>query len=127
MSNSGVTHDSTTCLSLKIFILQEFLDQIGDFNVIQIGEGEKAISFNADFWQMGNLVDYDRIFVGYPSWWYKMPMVMYGFFEQHDLIGKMLTPFTTHGGSRFSDSLREIKRLLPNAQLVTQCLAIYKK
>ncbi|WMT13037.1 flavodoxin [Serratia fonticola] len=71
-----------------------------------------------------NLADYDQIFIGYPIWWYKMPMAMYSFFEQHDFSGKMLIPFTTHGGSRFSDSLREIKRLQPNAQLVTQGLAI---
>jgi flavodoxin len=49
---------------------------------------------------------------------------MYSFFEQHDFSGKTLIPFTTHGGSRFSDSLREIKRLQPNAQLITQGLAI---
>jgi flavodoxin len=71
-----------------------------------------------------NLADYNQVFVGYPIWWYKMPMVMYSFFEQHDFSGKTLIPFTTHGGSRFSDSLREIKRLQPNAQLVTQGLAI---
>ncbi|WP_114194439.1 flavodoxin [Edaphovirga cremea] len=71
-----------------------------------------------------NLADYDQIFIGYPIWWYKMPMVMYSFFEQHDFSGKTLIPFTTHGGSRFSDSLREIKRLQPNAQLLMQGLAI---
>ncbi|CAI1610314.1 flavodoxin [Serratia fonticola] len=71
-----------------------------------------------------NLADYNQVFVGYPIWWYKMPMVMYSFFEQHDFSGKTLIPFTTHGGSRFSDSLREIKHLQPNAQLVTQGLAI---
>ncbi len=71
-----------------------------------------------------NLADYNQVFVGYPIWWYKMPMVMYSFFEQHDFSGKTLIPFTTHGGSRFSDSLREIKLLQPSAQLVTQGLAI---
>ncbi|MCO7510359.1 flavodoxin [Serratia fonticola] len=71
-----------------------------------------------------NLAEYEQIFIGYPIWWYKMPMAMYSFFEQHDFSGKKLIPFTTHGGSRFSDSLREIKRLQPNAQLVIQGLAI---
>lgn len=37
-----------------------------------------------------NLADYDQIFIGYPIWWYKMPMVMYSFFEQHDFSGKPL-------------------------------------
>ena len=71
-----------------------------------------------------NLADYDTVFIGYPIWWYKMPMVLYSFLEQHDLSGKTVIPFTTHGGSRFSDSISEIKRLQPNARLITQGLAI---
>lgn len=71
-----------------------------------------------------NLADYDTVFIGYPIWWYKMPMVLYSFLEQHDLSGKTIIPFTTHGGSRFSDSISEIKRLQPNARLITQGLAI---
>lgn len=71
-----------------------------------------------------NLSDYDTLFIGYPIWWYQMPMAMYSFFEQNDLSGKTIIPFTIHGGSRFSNSLREIKRLQPNAKLITQGLAI---
>ncbi|WP_140917899.1 flavodoxin [Limnobaculum xujianqingii] len=74
--------------------------------------------------KIDNLTDYDRVFIGYPIWWYKMPMPLYSFLQQHDLSGKTLIPFTSHGGSRFSDSLREIKRLQPDARLVTQGLAI---
>ena len=32
-----------------------------------------------------NLDDYDTIFVGYPNWWYDMPMAMYSFFDEYDL------------------------------------------
>lgn len=71
-----------------------------------------------------NLSDYDTLFIGYPIWWYQMPMAMYSFFEQNDLSGKTIIPFTIHGGSRFSNSLGEIKRLQPNAKLITQGLAI---
>ncbi|ACZ77488.1 MULTISPECIES: flavodoxin [Dickeya] len=71
-----------------------------------------------------NLNNYDTVFIGYPIWWYKMPMVLYSFLEQHDLRGKTIIPFTTHGGSRFSDSLSEIARLQPNAKLITQGLTI---
>ena len=46
-----------------------------------------------------NLVDYDNIFVGYPMWWYTLPMVMYKFFEDYDFSGKNLIPFNTHEGS----------------------------
>ena len=71
-----------------------------------------------------NLADYDTVYIGYPIWWYKMPMVLYSFLEQHDLSGKTLIPFTTHGGSRFSGSIQEIARLQPHAQVVSNGLAI---
>lgn len=71
-----------------------------------------------------NIDDYDKVFIGYPIWWYKMPMPLYSFLEQHNFSGKTLIPFTVHGGSRFSDSLREIKRLQPQAHLITSGLAI---
>ncbi len=71
-----------------------------------------------------DLSDYDIIYVGYPIWWYTMPMVIYGLFEQHDFAGKTVIPFTTHGGSRLADSLREIARMQPQAKLVTRALSI---
>lgn len=74
--------------------------------------------------KVDNLTDYDTVFIGYPNWWYKMPMVLYSFLEQHDLKGKTIIPFTTHGGSRFSDSIQEITRLQPQAKVITDGLAI---
>lgn len=71
-----------------------------------------------------DLSDYDTIYVGYPIWWYTMPMVIYSLFEQNDFAGKTVIPFTTHGGSRLADSLRQIVRLQPQARLVTRALSI---
>lgn len=65
-----------------------------------------------------NLGDYDVIFVGYPNWWYDMPMVIYGFFEEYDFKGKTVIPFVTHGGSRFSQSVETIDKLEPDARVV---------
>ncbi|MFJ1229939.1 flavodoxin [Yersinia proxima] len=74
--------------------------------------------------QLPDLSDYDIIYVGYPIWWYTMPMVIYSLFEQNDFAGKTVIPFTTHGGSRLADSLREIARMQPQAKLVTRALSI---
>ena len=62
-----------------------------------------------------NLEDYDVIFVGYPTWWSDMPMILYSFFEQNDFSGKTIIPFNTHGGSGFSGTVSTIARLEPNA------------
>lgn len=71
-----------------------------------------------------DLSNYDTIYVGYPVWWYTMPMVIYTLFEQHDFAGKIIIPLTTHGGSRLADSLREISRRQPQAKLISRALTL---
>ncbi|MGL4410991.1 MAG: flavodoxin [Bacteroidales bacterium] len=58
-----------------------------------------------------NFDSYDVIFVGYPNWWYDMPMVIYTLFNEYDFTGKVIVPFCTHGGSGFSESVETIKKL----------------
>lgn len=65
-----------------------------------------------------NLKDYDVIFIGYPNWWYDMPMVIYSFFDAYDFKGKTIIPFVTHGGSRFSQSVQTIKELEKEARVI---------
>lgn len=65
-----------------------------------------------------NLDEYDIIFVGYPNWWYDMPMVMYSFFEEYDFSGKTVIPFNVHNGSRFSSTISTIQELEPNASVI---------
>ena len=65
-----------------------------------------------------NLKDYDVVFVGYPNWWYDMPMPLYTFFEEYDFSGKTVIPFCTHGGSRFSQSVKTIAELEKNATVI---------
>lgn len=65
-----------------------------------------------------NLKDYDVVFVGYPNWWYDMPMPLYTFFDEYDFSGKTIIPFCTHGGSRFSKSVRTITELEPKATVI---------
>ena len=56
-----------------------------------------------------NLADYDVIFVGFPNWWYDMPMPLYSFFDEYDFTGKTIIPFCTHGGSRFSQAEKRME------------------
>lgn len=66
-----------------------------------------------------NLDDYDTIFVGYPNWWYDLPMLMYNFFDEYDFSGKTIIPFCTHNGSRFSSTINTIRELEPYATVIT--------
>ena len=65
-----------------------------------------------------NTDTYQTIFVGYPSWWGTMPMPLFTFFEQINCSGKTIVPFTTHEGSRFGQSLRDLQTLCPDAVLL---------
>lgn len=62
-----------------------------------------------------NMEKYDVVFVGFPTWWYDMPMAMYTFFETYDLSGKTIVPFCTSGGSGFSNTVKTIRELEPKA------------
>ena len=52
-----------------------------------------------------------------------MPMALFTFLENYDFSGKTICPLITHGGSGFSNSLKDIKRLCPDAT-ITDGLAI---
>ena len=65
-----------------------------------------------------NLKDYDVVFVGFPNWWYDMPMPLYSFFDEYDFSGKTVIPFCTHGGSRFSDAIKTIRELEKGATVL---------
>lgn len=65
-----------------------------------------------------NLDNYDTIFIGYPNWWYDLPMPLYSLFEKYDFSGKNIIPFCTHNGSRFSSTIETIEELEPDATVM---------
>lgn len=69
--------------------------------------------------KVDNMDDYDVIFIGYPNWWYDLPMPLYTFLEEYDLSGKTIVPFSTHGGSGFSNTIDTIAELQPDATVIT--------
>lgn len=34
---------------------------------------------------ISNLKEYDTVFVGFPNWWYDMPMPLYTFFDEYEM------------------------------------------
>lgn len=65
-----------------------------------------------------NLEDYDTIFLGFPNWWYGMPMAIYSFLDEYDFSGKTIVPFVTSGGSGFSNAISEIESAEPSATVL---------
>ena len=61
---------------------------------------------------------YDTVFIGYPIWWYKMPMVMETFFDTYDFTGVTIIPFNTHAGSHSGGTYDMIRDREPGANVV---------
>lgn len=91
-----------------------------DYNtVVDQGQAEKNNNVKPKIaTHLENLDSYDIVFIGFPNWWYGMPMVMYSFFDEYDFSGKTIIPFCTSGGSAFSDAISEIKEAEPNATVL---------
>lgn len=45
------------------------------------------------------MAQYDVIYLGFPVWWYDLPMPVWTFLEEYDLEGKTVIPFFSHNGS----------------------------
>ena len=64
------------------------------------------------------LAKYDTIFLGFPVWWYDLPMPMWTFLESADLSGKTVIPFFSHeGSSNGASSLGTIEKLAEGAEV----------
>ena len=67
-----------------------------------------------------NMDGYDIVYLGFPNWYYGMPMVVYSFLEEYDLSGKTVIPFVTSGGSGFSNAISEIQNIQPDAAVLSE-------
>ena len=67
---------------------------------------------------VGNMAEYDTVFLGFPIWWYIAPTIVNTFLEAHDLAGKRIVPFFTSGGSGAGRTLDYLKPSAPKATFV---------
>ena len=69
--------------------------------------------------ELPDLSQYNTIFIGAPVWWGDWPMIMYTFFENEDLSGKKLVPFSTHEGSGLSGFDKKLASAVPDSEVLT--------
>ena len=67
---------------------------------------------------VGNLSDYDTIFLGYPIWWSDFPMFIYTFMEKQDFSGKTIIPFCTSGGEYMTGNESEIPSIARGSKVL---------
>ena len=59
--------------------------------------------------KIDNMEQYDRIYVGFPIWWYVAPTIINTFLESYDFAGKTIILFATSGGSGFGKTAEKLK------------------
>lgn len=65
--------------------------------------------------KLGNMGDYDVVFLGFPIWWYVAPTIINTFLESYDFSGKTIVPFATSGGSGLGDTEKVLRPLCPGS------------
>ncbi len=74
-----------------------------------------------------NLDQYDTVFLGYPNWWYGVPMALLSFLEENDLSGKQVYLFCSHGTGGLADSVDIIEEAIPNAEISDNVFDCYEE
>lgn len=73
-----------------------------------------------------NFEDYDVIFLGFPNWWYTLPMPVLTFVEEYDWSGKTVIPFVTHGTGGLSGTIRDLTAALPDDAAILDAIGVYR-
>jgi len=67
--------------------------------------------------QVSGIAGYDTVFLGFPIWGETAPPIIRSFLSAHDLAGKALIPFITHGRYGLGDSEAVVAKHAPRALL----------
>lgn len=74
-----------------------------------------------------NLENYDVVFLGYPNWWYGVPMALLSFLENNDLSGKQVYLFCSHGTGGLASSVDIITEALPDGKISDNIFDCYEE
>lgn len=72
-----------------------------------------------------NMEQYDTVLLGFPNWWYTVPMAIHSFLEEYDFSSKTIVPFVTHGTGGLASTIQDIKADLPNSEIL-EPIGVYR-
>ena len=68
--------------------------------------------------RVADIARYQTVFLGFPVWGTTAPSIIRSFLSQHDVSGKTLVPFITHGGYGPGSSQEVVAQHAPRARLI---------
>lgn len=84
---------------------------------VELAEKEKNQGLLPAIKKLPDLSSEMEIFLGFPNWCGTFPMVVKNFLKSQSFNQKNIYPFCTHEGSAFGQSLEDLKKICPNANL----------
>ncbi len=70
--------------------------------------------------------NYDIVFLGFPNWWYTLPMAVLSFVEEYDFSGKIIVPFCTHGTGGLASTIQDLTAALPDDVTILDPIGVYR-
>ncbi|WP_176059597.1 flavodoxin [Paraburkholderia sp. BCC1876] len=67
--------------------------------------------------RVSDISRYDRVYLGFPIWGETVPPIIRTFLATHELAGKTLTPFVTHGGYGLGNSMSVLASNAPRTEV----------
>jgi flavodoxin len=88
------------------------------FETVEQAQQERDSGFEPPLGAVVESMDsYETVYLGFPIWGTTAPPVIRSFLSEHDLAGKTIVPFITHGGYGTGDSLQVVASHAPEARL----------
>lgn len=63
--------------------------------------------------------NFDTVFIGTPNWFKTMAPPVLSFLRMHDLSGKTVVPFCTHGGGGFGQIMGDFTKECPYSKILS--------
>ena len=68
--------------------------------------------------KIADISQYDRIFIGYPVWWYTFPRIINTFLEEYNFSDKEIVPFCTSGSSGIGSASNDMAKIVHDAKVL---------
>ncbi|WP_297022816.1 flavodoxin [uncultured Dialister sp.] len=64
-----------------------------------------------------SMKEYDRVYVGFPIWWYTAPRIINSFLEENDFGQAEIILFATSGGSGIGKAVKDLQKAYPGLRI----------
>lgn len=114
---AGLIHRSMPC---DLFQVEPAIDYPADY-LETVAKARRERDDGVEPALRTRIVDidrYDTVYLGFPIWGETAPPIIRSLLSQHDMSGKTIVPFITHGGYGVGSSLSVLARHAPNARIL---------